>query len=134
MAGVKGRSGGCNKKSLQEHRLSGTYRRDRHGKAPAAALSSTLAPAGVVSVEPPPELLTGLQAAGARFVRDSFGEFDFTSVERHVLRIAAEAYDDAAEARGRGDTKGARAAVRQFLAAMQRLGLPSRAADGGGRP
>jgi hypothetical protein len=32
MAGVKGRSGGLNRRSVAEHRLAGTYRKDRHGK------------------------------------------------------------------------------------------------------
>ena len=31
MAGVKGRSGGHNKKRVEQHVLEGTYRRDRHG-------------------------------------------------------------------------------------------------------
>ena len=30
MAGVKGRSGGNNRKSVQEHKLNGTYRNNRH--------------------------------------------------------------------------------------------------------
>ena len=30
MAGVKGRSGGMNRKSIQEHKLDGTYRNSRH--------------------------------------------------------------------------------------------------------
>ena len=34
MPGVKGRSGGRNKKSLREHLLSGSYRRARHGAIP----------------------------------------------------------------------------------------------------
>ena len=35
MPGVKGRSGGRNKKSLREHLEAGTYRRARHGPIPA---------------------------------------------------------------------------------------------------
>lgn len=31
MAGVRGRSGGHNRKSLMEHRLAGTFRKGRHG-------------------------------------------------------------------------------------------------------
>jgi hypothetical protein len=31
MAGKKGRSGGHNRKSIAEHKLAGTYRKDRHG-------------------------------------------------------------------------------------------------------
>lgn len=31
MAGVKGRSGGSTRKSVQEHKLAGTYRANRHG-------------------------------------------------------------------------------------------------------
>ena len=43
MAGVPGRSGGANKKSVEEHILAGTFRRDRHGPstAPAAPVSAT---------------------------------------------------------------------------------------------
>jgi len=36
MAGQKGRSGGQNRKTAAEHKLSGTYRDDRHGKFAAA--------------------------------------------------------------------------------------------------
>ena len=43
MAGVPGRSGGHNRKSVAEHIEAGTYRRDRHGvsTAPAAPVSET---------------------------------------------------------------------------------------------
>jgi hypothetical protein len=74
--------------------------------------------------KPPASLLQGLGAAGKKFIRDAYDGYEFSGLEAHVLRTAALAYDDAATARERGDVKGARAATRQFLAAMQRLGLP----------
>ena len=43
MSGTRGHSGGHNKKSVEEHILNGTFRRDRHGAstAPAAPVSET---------------------------------------------------------------------------------------------
>ncbi len=40
MAGVKGRSGGHNRKSIAEHVIRGTFRRDRHGAIPLAPAKS----------------------------------------------------------------------------------------------
>ena len=37
MAGVPGRSGGHNRKSIEAHLLSGTFRKDRHGAPPVEA-------------------------------------------------------------------------------------------------
>lgn len=34
MSGTKGRSGGHNRKTASEHRVAGTFRRDRHGARP----------------------------------------------------------------------------------------------------
>lgn len=50
MPGVPGRSGGGNRKSVEEHRLQGTYRRDRHGPLPADDASVDPKPA----LPPPP--------------------------------------------------------------------------------
>jgi hypothetical protein len=46
LSGVKGRSGGWNRRSVADHILAGTYRRDRHGTRPAAL--------AVVQDAPPP--------------------------------------------------------------------------------
>jgi hypothetical protein len=120
MPGVRGRSGGHNRKSREDLNVAGTYRPDRHG-----ASASVLAPTWPVpGAEPPSELLAGLGADGARFLRDVYAEFECGALEGHVLRIAAQALDDAEQARARGDAKTVRASVRQLLAALQRLGLP----------
>ena len=116
MAGVVGRSGGHNRLSADQRRLRGSFRPDRH------RLSASVLPSAVE--EPPPELLERLGVSGQRFIRDALTDYEFTVFEAHLLRVAAEAYDDAAAARGRGDLKGVRAAVRQFLATLQRLGVP----------
>lgn len=50
MAGVKGRSGGHNRASAQEHRMRGTYRADRHGPIDAGAPPP--APTGEPSTRP----------------------------------------------------------------------------------
>ena len=60
MAGVKGRSGGWNRKSISEVRLSNTFRADRH----AARAKATFAANGNAAVMPePPSDLTERQRA-----------------------------------------------------------------------
>jgi len=76
-------------------------------------------------VEPPGWCLAGLGVAAQRFVRAVYAECEVGQTEAHVLRHAAEAYDDVVRARRARDSKAARAASRQFLAALQRLGLPA---------
>jgi hypothetical protein len=58
-------------------------------------------------------------------MRAIFQEYAPTAAEGLVLRIAAEALDDAENARVRDDLKAVRASIRQFLAVLQRLGLPT---------
>jgi hypothetical protein len=119
MPGTKGRSGGRNRKPAQVHAIRGTWRADRHelptigATAPAVSLA-----------EPPAALLDGLGPAGRKFLCAAYRDFELGDTEGHVARVAAQAYDDAEHAREHGDMKAARAAVRQFLAAIQRLGLP----------
>ncbi len=114
MAGVKGRSG-RKPKPLQEHVLSGTYRRDRHGPLPPAMRATVLqgpgastvgatalsmpAPSIPAPVEPPAALLEGLSAEGTDLVRSMFAEFEFGPAEQPILRAAAEAIDRVAETR-----------------------------------
>ncbi|MBI3046849.1 MAG: hypothetical protein HYY76_00910 [Acidobacteria bacterium] len=102
----------------------GGHRRDRHG--PLAPARAKVLPMPALSpVEPPGWLLTGLGVAAQRFVRAVYTECEVTATEGHILRIAAEAFDDSTRARRARDGKAARAASRQFLMALQRLGLPA---------
>jgi hypothetical protein len=114
------RSGGQNRKSAEVHALHGTWRRDRHQSATTAAQAKAVTPAA-----PPAELLDGLGPDGRRFLEAAYRDFELSSAEGYVMRIAAQQYDDAAVARAAGDFKTARAAGRLFLIALQRLGLPA---------
>ena len=118
MVGVKHRSGGRNKKPLRLHALEGTFRADRHPTSVAG--TTTLAPA-----VPPTALLAGLGPDGRGFMKAAFREYDVTVFEGHVLKLAAHGVDDAASARAANDLKAVRAAVRQVLGVLQRLGLPA---------
>ncbi len=118
MSGIKGRSGGRNKKPVHLHVMAGTFRPDRHQSPTTGATARAIA----AHAEPPAELLEGLGEPGATFLRAVFRDFDPSAAEGHIARVAAQSYDDAATARAAGDMKAARAAVRQFLAALQRLG------------
>lgn len=82
-----------------------------------------------VSVEPPGAMLAGLEAHGAAFMRAIYAEYSPSEAEGLILRLGAEALDDAAAARLRNDMKAARAAVRQVLSVLQRLGLPAPKVD-----
>ncbi len=119
MAGVKSRSG-RKRFPLELHIARNTYRRDRHGPLPtlgAVALQPAIP-------EPPAAALVGLGPQGQEFMRASFTDYEFSVMETEVLRLAGRCRDDEAQAREAGDLKSARAAARQFLAALQRLGLP----------
>ena len=132
MAGMPGRSGGHNRLSIAEHLQHGTYRADRHGALkPASPWPMAASTSAAAEVKPPAALLDGLGKRGRAFVRDVFAELEPNRVEMHVLRVAAEALDDAHAARDGGDHKASRAAVRQFLAACGRLGLPLPTERGG---
>jgi hypothetical protein len=84
-----------------------------------------LAPPAPAETAPPRWLLAGLGAGARRFVEAVYADCEVGETEAHVLRVAAEAYDDAARARRARDGKAAQAATRQFLAALQRPGLPA---------
>jgi hypothetical protein len=122
MAGVPGRSGGHNRKSPEAHLVAGTWRVSRHGPKPATV--GALAQSQPAKVEPLADVLEGLGPEGARLVRAVFADYQVSAVEAMVLRVAALSLDDASTLRTSNDTKGARAAHRQFLQAMGRLGLP----------
>ena len=120
MAGTKSRSGGRNRLPVDLHLARGTYRADRHSSA-----QSVVALPQLTTTEPSEALLAGLADEGRSFLRAVYAEYAVTEMEGLVLRLAAEGLDDAAVARQRGDAKSARAAVRQVLAVLQRLGLPA---------
>lgn len=122
MAGRPGRSGGANRIPVADHLTRGTYRRDRHGEAWRAWDGPEPPPD---PVQPPSWLLRGLGTSGKRFLRDLYSDCVVGRVEGHIGRIAAECLDDLAAARRVKDVKAARAASRQFLTAVQRLGLPT---------
>jgi hypothetical protein len=117
LPGVKGRSGGRNRKSVQSHILRGTWRASRHQVATRAAT----VPAGAALQDPSPDWLAGLGPEGRRFVFALHRDFDMSATEGLLARTAGQAFDEAADARARGDLKAARAATRQALAALQRL-------------
>ena len=120
MAGRKGRSGGHNRLPAQLHKIRGTWSATRHGSTQTATVSRP-----VVADAPPDALLVGLAADGAAFLRAVYAEYTPSEAEGLLLRLAAQSLDDATAARGGGDSQGQRAAVRQVLAILQRLGLPA---------
>ncbi len=65
MAGVVGRSGGHNRLSMEQHRLAGTWRPDRHADRPAADKDR---PSQDVSRADRKALLDGLPAVGRAIV------------------------------------------------------------------
>jgi hypothetical protein len=75
-------------------------------------------------MEPPADVVEGLGPDGERLVRAIYRECEVSGIEAAIARVAALSLDDAAAARRANDAKSARAAHRQFLAAMGRLGLP----------
>ena len=74
--------------------------------------------------DPDPRLLDGLGEDGVNFIEAVFAERQLTTSEGFLVRLSAQALDDASSARTAGDLKGQRASVRQFLACLHRLGLP----------
>jgi P27 family predicted phage terminase small subunit len=78
MAGVRGRSGGSNRKSVEQHHQQGTFRRDRHGEVDREA---TAAP------EPPAYLDEGAQAVW-RELMPSLAAFGlFTALDGPKLEL-----------------------------------------------
>jgi hypothetical protein len=96
MAGIKGRSGGHNRKSLAAHVLAGTYRPGRHG--PLAALA-IVPDAPVAPPPPPPESLTERTAALWRQTVAHYEGFD-CPVAAKLLELALGALDRAEECSG----------------------------------
>jgi hypothetical protein len=103
VAGKPGR-GGRPKLSIAAHKLSGTYRPDRHAPStPGATALDLSVPDGT-----PSALLAGLGDAGRSFVVSTWQEFEApTGVETQLLRLAAEALDDQATYRSMVSTQGA---------------------------
>jgi hypothetical protein len=94
MAGMKGRSGGHNNRTLQEHLDRGTFRRDRHGHL-SAQTTIPRAPAPV-----PENVVQGLQAPGKALVEAAMTDYtNWTRLELTLLRQAARCLDDAEAAR-----------------------------------
>jgi hypothetical protein len=129
MAGVKGRSGGHNRKNLAELKQTGGFRKDRHAHLLAAVpprSQAATAPAlvGMTSSQPdalPAEVLDGLGAAGQRFATASWREYEgWSGAELTLLRQAARLLDDAEAAT---DEKARRLAVRAFAAVVGQMGL-----------
>lgn len=57
-------------------------------------------------------------------MKAAYQDYEFNGLEAAAVRIAAQSLDDVETARAAGDTKAAHRAQRQFLQALQRLGLP----------
>lgn len=99
MAGVKGRSGGWNRKSRDAHVLSGTFRRDRHG--PLAAVPAPVPP----SVPPPPP--AGLSPASRKAWARYMNEYQDWSVgDLLLLELALQAQERAESCRRRLKAEG----------------------------
>ncbi len=77
--GGKGRGGGWNKKTVEEHVRDGTYRADRHGAAPAVLVTSSKKPPGKV---------TASAKSQRRFVRSAADEHALRSGCRYNERLA----------------------------------------------
>jgi phage terminase small subunit len=98
MSGVKGRSGGWNRRPQAEHVARGTYRRDRHGPLAVASSSAVLVP--VPFRGPAPEAPAGLSPESTALWRELVIAFDgWTVGDLALLKLALEALDDAQAAR-----------------------------------
>src|SRR5262245_37649298 len=96
MAGVKGRSGGWNRKSVAEHVLQGTYRADRHGPRVALALAGS-----VPSPESPPPP-RGLSRASRQRWQEAMAGYEGWKVgEVKLFELALRACDEADACRAR---------------------------------
>jgi hypothetical protein len=117
MAGRKGRSGGHNRLSAEEHLLRGTFNVTRHGPRPAA-----LATAVMPRAEPvPADVSEGLSGRGLTFVRECWSTYSgWTASSRVLLREAGQLVDQLDTLRGQ---RGERAAQRLLLATLAALRL-----------
>jgi P27 family predicted phage terminase small subunit len=97
MAGVKGRSGGHNRKPVGVHLLAGTYRRDRHGPVALVADPARAVPPGG-RPEPPPGLSVDSNSLWRRLLDEyeGWGPADF-----ELLQVGLEALDRHRECRER---------------------------------
>jgi P27 family predicted phage terminase small subunit len=94
VAGVKGRSGGWNRKSAEQHLISGTYRRDRHGPVALASVN----PQQTEPPEPPASLSPTAREAWRRYMQ----EFEAWSAgDLRLLELALHAQDRAEQCRRR---------------------------------
>lgn len=107
-------------KPLADLRLSGGYRSDRH----TTRAADVVMPARPVNADPPEAVTRGLGPSGLTFVRAMYGEYAPSDAEGLLLRLAGLAMDDEARARAEADLKSARAATRQVLGILLRLGFP----------
>jgi len=113
MAGIKGRSGGHNRKPVVTHVVAGTYRPDRHGVVPGSAAAVLRMPDRAPDREPVPavdrrRVLRGLGQEGARLARrllDDFGGWtaaDLVTLRRLAATVNRLAALDAAITRDGG--------------------------------
>lgn len=109
MAGVKGRSGGWNRKPIGQHVLEGTHRRDRHGDRGgnlAMLPVQTSAAAGPESREAR-RLLRGLSRPSRTLGRTLLEQFEgWSPADLAVLRLLLSALDRAAACRELIDAEG----------------------------
>jgi P27 family predicted phage terminase small subunit len=139
MAGVKGRSGGWNRRSVEEHVARGTYRPERHG-----ALALPLVNSGSelsTTAEAPASLSLERRADWHNYLKAYEG---WTVAELVLLKLALEAQDRAEQCRRRIKREGLtlrgrrgrvqahpllrveKAAVAVMLDAFKQLGLGGR--------
>jgi hypothetical protein len=89
VAGVKGRSGGHNRRTLADHQLRGTLRPGRHrglvDPAPVPALPLTW--------KPTPKDLDALSTAGRAFLADALASHEFNFLAGRLLLDAAWTLD-----------------------------------------
>lgn len=120
MAGRKGRSGGHNRLSVEEHLLRGTFNPTRHGSR-APALIPAPNPNGI-----PPDLLDGITGRGAGFVEECWATHRGWTVPRSLLlREAGLLIDQLEAARGKPKEEPAvRRALLSVLAALELRAAP----------
>lgn len=123
MAGRKGRSGGHNRLSREEHWQRGTWNVTRMGPRPVSWPPVT---AGATAVQPtaeqaPESIVAGLGAPGRDFVMRTWREYDgWSTAEETLLGMAGQLRDDVATAT---DARGRRMSVKAFAAIVSQLGL-----------
>lgn len=102
MPGVRGRSGGRNKKSLQAHLLTGSYRPDRHGALALVPEPGSVAPTADRHPAPP-----GLSAESQALWEATLDAFEgWTPLELSLFLLALEQLDLARQCRERIDAEG----------------------------